>query len=82
MLKAAHEKPVAHRDLKPTNVKIRLDGPVKVLDFGLAKSAAQAELTSDSPNMLPIDRMIPGTAGQMAPDQTRSKEVDYRAPIR
>src|ERR1700719_3312706 len=80
-LEAAHEKGIVHRDLKPANIKIRPDGSVKVLDFGLAKSAEQAELTSDSPTMLSAAGMILGTAGYMAPEQARGKTVDRRADI-
>jgi serine/threonine protein kinase len=52
-LEAAHEKRIVHRYIKPANIKIRPDGSVKVLDFGLAKAASeQVELTADSPTML------------------------------
>jgi eukaryotic-like serine/threonine-protein kinase len=80
-LEAAHEKGIVHRDLKPANVKIRPDGSVKVLDFGLAKSAEQAELTADSPTMMSIQGMILGTAGYMSQEQARGKDVDKRADI-
>src|ERR1700726_389431 len=80
-LEAAHEKEIVHRDLKPANVKIRPDESVKVLDFGLAKSAEPAELTSDSPTMLSVAGMILGTAAYMSPEQARRKVVDKRADL-
>ncbi|MGA2715640.1 MAG: protein kinase, partial [Bryobacteraceae bacterium] len=80
-LEAAHDKAIVHRDLKPANIKIKPDGQVKVLDFGLAKSAEQTPLTPDSPTMLTVAGMILGTAGYMAPEQARAKDVDKRADI-
>jgi serine/threonine-protein kinase len=80
-LEAAHEQNIVHRDLKPANVKIKPDGSVKVPDFGLAKSGEAAELTADSPTLMSIPGMILGTAGYMAPEQARAKEVDKRADI-
>src|SRR5579863_8493493 len=82
-LEAAHEKNVVHRDLKPANIKIRPDGSVKVLDFGLAKAGGAQEVTADSPTMMPGTQvgMILGTAGYMSPEQARGKEVDKRADI-
>jgi Tol biopolymer transport system component len=82
-LEAAHEKSIVHRDLKPANVKIRPDGSVKVLDFGLAKAGETQEVTPDSPTMMPGTQigMILGTAGYMSPEQARGKVVDKRADI-
>ncbi len=81
-LEAAHEKGIIHRDLKPANIKIRPDGSVKVLDFGLAKAANEAvEYGPDSPTMLSVAGMIIGTAGYMSPEQARGKVVDKRADI-
>src|SRR5665213_1605268 len=83
-LDAAHEKGIVHRDLKPANVKIRPDGSVKVLDFGLAKSVEPSELSADSPTMMSMSAMgmIMGTAGYMSPEQARGKtDVDKRADI-
>jgi Tol biopolymer transport system component len=82
-LEVAHEKNIVHRDLKPANVKIRPDGSVKVLDFGLAKAGETQEVTPDSPTMMLGTQMgmILGTAGYMSPEQARGEEVDKRADI-
>jgi len=79
-LEAAHEKGIVHRDLKPANIKIRPDGSVKVLDFGLAKAGEAQEMTPDWPTVTQTG-MILGTAGYMSPEQARGKEVDKRADI-
>ncbi len=83
-LEAAHEKAIVHRDLKPANVKIKSDGMVKVLDFGLAKKASEeVELSHDSPTMMPGTQagMILGTPGYMSPEQARGQKADKRADI-
>jgi Tol biopolymer transport system component len=88
-LEAAHEQGIIHRDLKPANVKVRTDGTVKVLDFGLAKALAQDAASSaagamNSPTLTARATqlgVILGTAAYMAPEQAKGKAVDRRADI-
>ncbi|HUK12905.1 MAG TPA: protein kinase [Thermoanaerobaculaceae bacterium] len=86
-LEAAHEKGIVHRDLKPANVKVRPDGTVKVLDFGLAKAWDEQTSSSDlafSPTITGHHTragVILGTAAYMSPEQARGKAVDKRADI-
>src|SRR5688572_4813885 len=89
-LAAAHEKGIIHRDLKPANVKIRSDGAVKVLDFGLARALertsggtedATASPTITSPAQMTGAGMILGTAAYMSPEQARGQPIDARTDI-
>lgn len=84
-LEAAHERGITHRDLKPANIKIKPDGTVKVLDFGLAKVAAPASGSGERSPTFTIGMteagMILGTASYMAPEQARGKATDKRADI-
>jgi serine/threonine protein kinase/dipeptidyl aminopeptidase/acylaminoacyl peptidase len=87
-LEAAHERGIVHRDLKPGNIKIKPDGTVKVLDFGLAKRRPMEAISGANPEDSPTISMaateagmILGTAAYMSPEQARGKVVDKRADI-
>jgi serine/threonine-protein kinase len=89
-LEAAHEQGIVHRDLKPANVKVKADGAVKVLDFGLAKAMGSAGLEGSPFNAMNSPTLtaratqmgvIVGTDAYMAPEQARGKAVDRRADV-
>ena len=85
-LEAAHEQGIIHRDLKPANIKLKPDGTVKVLDFGLAKALEGA--TGGDPSQSPTltaaataNGVIMGTAAYMAPEQAKGRPIDRRADV-
>jgi serine/threonine protein kinase len=89
-VEAAHEQSIIHRDLKPANVKVRPDGAVKVLDFGLAKAleptgvmspSASRSPTITSPAMTTGVGVLLGTAAYMSPEQARGRPTDRRSDI-
>src|SRR5205809_6763433 len=86
-LEAAHEQGVIHRDLKPANIKLRPDGTVKVLDFGLAKAISPDALTMEAAHASTITSdhsvagVILGTPAYMSPEQAAGHPVDRRTDL-
>jgi eukaryotic-like serine/threonine-protein kinase len=88
-LDAAHEQSIVHRDLKPANIKVRPDGIVKVLDFGLAKALQPTGALVVSHSLSPTITtpaltqagMVLGTAAYMSPEQAKGREADRRSDV-
>ncbi len=87
-LAAAHDKDIAHRDLKPDNVFVSREGRVKILDFGLAKTV-KSSVAGSQTALVTMTAAAPatdvgtvvGTAGYMSPEQVRGAQVDCRTDI-
>lgn len=83
-LEAAHEQGIVHRDLKPGNIKIRSDGTVKVLDFGLAKALDEGEGSDTATQADPAATAagaVLGTAAYMSPEQAKGRRADKRSDV-
>jgi serine/threonine-protein kinase len=89
-LETAHEQGIIHRDLKPANIKLRDEGTVKVLDFGLAKAlepvsainpSIAAAPTITTPAQMTSVGVILGTAAYMAPEQAKGRSADKRSDV-
>jgi TolB-like protein/Tfp pilus assembly protein PilF/predicted Ser/Thr protein kinase len=72
-LQEAHRKGVIHRDIKPSNIMLTAEGQVKIMDFGLAKSAGHSKITKSHTTL--------GTVAYMSPEQARGEEADHRTDI-
>jgi tRNA A-37 threonylcarbamoyl transferase component Bud32 len=72
-LQAAHDRGLVHRDVKPGNVMIDADGRIKVMDFGIARAAAEDTLTQTG--------AVLGTAAYLSPEQAQGDRVDARTDI-
>ncbi len=80
-LDAAHQRGVVHRDLKPANIKVRPDGTVKVLDFGIAKALSANTEETAGDTLTRIDGALIGTPSYMSPEQASGADIDRRTDI-
>jgi len=82
-LEAAHAQQIIHRDLKPANIKVRTDGKVKLLDFGIAKVFEEGRPDDETAAGAPVTQVghVVGTLPYMSPEQTTGQPVDKRTDI-